>query len=162
MSKIKLSRVDYRLIHGQVVTKWLKIASAKIIIIVDDVLAQDDFMGDIYKLSAPSGVKVNIVTCDSLVESYLNDSLPEENTMLLFKSINSVYKVVQGGVKLDSLQLGGVPKDKDNTMVFSAVSLNSKDVEELDFIADTGTKIEIQAVPDESAMSYADAKKKLK
>jgi len=29
MAEITLARVDHRLIHGQVVTKWLKIAMAK-------------------------------------------------------------------------------------------------------------------------------------
>ena len=48
MAKITLVRVDHRLIHGQVITKWVKIAQAQKIIIVDDFLGQDEFMADIY------------------------------------------------------------------------------------------------------------------
>ena len=161
MSNIKLSRVDYRLIHGQVVTKWLKIANAKSIIIIDDILAQDPFMGDIYKLSAPSGTTVEIITCEEIADKFKNDRLPNNNIMLLFKSINSVKKSVELGLELDSLQLGGVPKDKDNTMVFPAVSLNKNDIEALDYVAETGTVIEIQAVPEESGIKYEDARKKV-
>ena len=44
MANISLIRIDSRLIHGQVITKWVKIAKANRIIIIDDELAQDDFM----------------------------------------------------------------------------------------------------------------------
>jgi len=55
MAKISLIRLDSRLIHGQVITKWVKIAKANRIIIVDDELAQDDFMVMIYAAAAPKG-----------------------------------------------------------------------------------------------------------
>ena len=47
MANISLIRIDSRLIHGQVITKWVKIAKANRIIIIDDELAQDDFMASI-------------------------------------------------------------------------------------------------------------------
>ena len=53
MANITFARVDHRLIHGQVITKWSKIARAQKILIVDDILGQDSFMVDIYKMAAP-------------------------------------------------------------------------------------------------------------
>ena len=44
MAKISLVRLDSRLIHGQVITKWVKIAKANRIIIIDDELSKDDFI----------------------------------------------------------------------------------------------------------------------
>ena len=41
---LRLVRVDDRLIHGQVVTLWLKALGAKRIVIVDDKTARDDFL----------------------------------------------------------------------------------------------------------------------
>ena len=38
MAEIKLVRVDYRLIHGQVVARWLKVCPVRRIVLVDDVL----------------------------------------------------------------------------------------------------------------------------
>lgn len=49
MAEIKLVRVDYRLIHGQVVARWLKVCPVRRIVLVDDVLGSDEFMSDIYK-----------------------------------------------------------------------------------------------------------------
>ncbi len=47
MSKIVLSRVDSRLIHGQVVTKWLQQSAANEIVVVSDELEQDEFLQSI-------------------------------------------------------------------------------------------------------------------
>ncbi len=44
MSKIVLTRVDSRLIHGQVVTKWLQQSGANEILVVSDELEQDEFL----------------------------------------------------------------------------------------------------------------------
>ena len=58
MADIVLCRIDSRLIHGQVMTKWVNQSSANKIVVVSDELAADEFMLQIYLLSAPAGVKV--------------------------------------------------------------------------------------------------------
>lgn len=60
MSKIVLTRVDSRLIHGQVVTKWLQQLGANEILVVSDELEQDEFLQSIYLMAAPPGVSVVI------------------------------------------------------------------------------------------------------
>ena len=51
------ARIDYRLIHGQVITKWLKRSDANKIIVIDDPLSRDAFLAEVYTMSAPSGVE---------------------------------------------------------------------------------------------------------
>ena len=57
--EIGLIRVDSRLIHGQVITKWFNYSKANVIVVVDDELSKDSFMSDIFKASAPIGIFVN-------------------------------------------------------------------------------------------------------
>ena len=51
MGKITFARVDSRLIHGQIVTKWAKSSGANTIYIIDDAVRSDDFSMDIYMAS---------------------------------------------------------------------------------------------------------------
>lgn len=60
MANITLTRIDSRLIHGQVIVKWSRIANGNRIVIVDDELEKDSFMVDIYQMAAPSGMSVEI------------------------------------------------------------------------------------------------------
>lgn len=160
MSKITLVRVDHRLIHGQVVTKWVKIAQAQTIIIVDDFLGQDDFMIDIYKMAAPSGVEVQILTTTEAGEAFKNNQLGNGNILILFKNVDMANKAYKAGLKYEKMQLGGIPNEPGKKMVFTAVSLGEKDVEQLNELKNEGVDIVLQVIPEESSMSYVDAIKK--
>lgn len=48
MTELSLVRIDFRLMHGQVITGWLKQVSADTILIVDDQLAADKFMAQVF------------------------------------------------------------------------------------------------------------------
>ena len=55
---IEFTRIDDRLVHGQVVTTWLKKYDIEQVIIVSDAVALDKTRQSILKLSAPSGIKI--------------------------------------------------------------------------------------------------------
>ena len=61
---IKLVRLDYRLLHGQVVFSWTGHVGAQRIIVVDDDAANDEMKKSALLLSKPAGVRVNIFTVD--------------------------------------------------------------------------------------------------
>ena len=67
--EIGLIRVDSRLIHGQVITKWLNYSKANVIVVVDDELSKDSFMSEIYKASAPNGIIVEILSIDDFMKN---------------------------------------------------------------------------------------------
>ena len=46
MAEIRLIRIDFRLIHGQVITKWFGSTRATEIVIIDDALSEDAFNGE--------------------------------------------------------------------------------------------------------------------
>ena len=57
---IKLMRVDYRLIHGQVAMAWTHTIGADCILVAGDVIAADDMRKATLRLARPSGVKLVI------------------------------------------------------------------------------------------------------
>lgn len=160
MSSITFARVDYRLIHGQVITKWSKIASANSIVIVDGPLAQDDFMASIYKMAAPSGIQVDVVTAEAAADAYQQGTLGTGNVFLLFKDIHTARVSREAGLAFDTLQIGGVPAEAGRKVVFPAVALGPSEVEDLRALHDAGVHVEIQVVPEEAGISYEEALKK--
>ena len=55
MKNILVIRIDDRLIHGQVVTAWIKQYPINKILIIDDELSRNKLMERIYKAAAPVG-----------------------------------------------------------------------------------------------------------
>lgn len=159
-AEIALSRVDHRLIHGQVVTKWSKIAAANTIIIVDDELAKDDYMIQVYRSSAPAGIEVIVAPTEVVGYAYQHGTLPSGKIMLLFRNLEMVKKALEEGLALDKLQLGGIPNDGSKIMVFQAVNLSKDDLNLLKEIENKGTNISIQVIPEEPGITLKDAERK--
>lgn len=78
---IKQVRLDERLTHGQVNTKWIHYLKASHVVVVDDYSANDKFQTNLLKMSIPETVKSMILTCDRAIE-ILND--PRCENMSLF------------------------------------------------------------------------------
>ena len=68
MENVLLARVDDRLIHGQVMTAWMKLLPAKEIIVIDNKVAKDEFMITVLEMAAPTGVKVKVFTEEKAAE----------------------------------------------------------------------------------------------
>lgn len=158
MSNIVMSRVDFRLIHGQVITKWLKYYPAKKVVIVDDLLAEDEFMAEIYKMAIPQGLVLDILSTHELAD-YLENN--QEDLFLLFKSIETAYQMIKQGIRLPQLVVGGVPSESGKKMVFSGVYLNKMELEQLQELESLGVPISFATTPDDKSIQLASIRESL-
>jgi D-glucosaminate-specific PTS system IIB component len=147
-----LARIDSRLIHGQVVAKWLKTIHANHIIVIDDSLAKNSFMSNIYSMAAPPGCKVTIVTIEKALEQWNSDHLgiDSNSTIMLFKDVKTALSVWQQGLKLTQLQVGGLGAGPDRKTVFKNITLNAKDAADLALLSNCGVNIIFQTVPEDT------------
>ena len=149
MAKIKMTRIDYRLIHGQVVAKWIKYNPVDRIIIADDELVDDEFMADIYKMAA-ADKKVDIVSIKNL-NKCLESS--DDNVMLIFKNVDNCYKAVENGLIVESTS--------ERKQIIQGVSLSEKEIEKLDILGKKEIDVYSQSIPENSKISLENMKKKI-
>lgn len=153
MAKIALVRVDFRLIHGQVVAKWLKDTQATKIIIVNDMLAKDRTMGNIYRMATPAGVRCAIVSIGHFVASWKESELGDGTAMILFKDIASVYEAWKQGFPFSDLQIGGLGAGPDRKKVYLNMTLDKSDYTMLQEMYDK-MNVFFQATPEDGKKSY--------
>lgn len=160
MAQINLIRIDSRLIHGQVITKWVKIAFANRVIIIDDDLSNDSFMADIYKMAAPKDVKVQIMSVAQAINEWNKDKFGEGIILILFKDVDTCYRTFEQGFPILNLQIGGLPNAPGRTTILRAISFDVKDATMLKAMAEKGSKIVLHIIPEESKMELDKALKK--
>lgn len=160
MAQINLIRIDSRLIHGQVITKWVKIAAANKIVIIDDDLAADSFMSDVYMMAAPKDVKVQILNVRDAISEWNKDKFGNGNVIILFKDVQNCYESYQAGLPMENIQIGGLPSAPGRITILRAISFDKKDVDRLKEIADAGMKIVLHIIPEEPKMEFEKALKK--
>lgn len=158
MSDIKY-RVDSRLIHGQVIARWSVKYGTQQIIIVDDLLADDDFMKDIYVMAAPENISVEIWKVDEAAEKWAGNKESGKNTLVLFKDVAHALRLMRSGVAIDALQIGGLPSGAGRKLVYKTISLSGEDYEALDEMAAGGTDVFFQMLPEEDPFPYEKIKR---
>ncbi|MBQ1566803.1 MAG: PTS sugar transporter subunit IIB [Erysipelotrichaceae bacterium] len=147
--KINLCRVDERLIHGQVMTAWVKKCWIKKIILVDDELASDDFMKEVLALSAPSGVKVEVRSVEDTLQT-INSSDSDESTLLLFKEVKFAYELYKVGYDLKELNIGNIGSSPIRKAITNQVYMSEDEKAMCRELNEKGVYVYIQKLPQDS------------
>lgn len=149
MRNIILTRIDDRLIHGQVVTAWIRRYPINCILIVDDELAKNRLMERIYKAAAPVGVEVLIKSVQDAGEWLLEDGKKGEQILILVKVPCVIEKLLEKQILIEKVILGGMGAGKGRKTFIKNVSASEDEIENFRNINSKGIEIVYQLVPDE-------------
>lgn len=158
MATLKMVRVDYRLVHGQIVAKWIKFRPVDRLILVDDALLKDDFMADIYRMSA-GGKEVDIVGHDGIQDAIARKA---DSAMLIFKDVEGAYQAFKAGIELPELNVGAVQSANGRKTAIQGVALSPEEYAELVEIRDGGVNVYLQPIPESDAVSLASIEGKVR
>ncbi|MBO0458882.1 PTS sugar transporter subunit IIB [Enterococcus hulanensis] len=158
---IALTRVDFRLIHGQVITRWLKQCDINEIVTVDTELSKDVFMQDVFKMAAPKGVKISVLSSDDAVALQEKGGLEKNRVLMLFKSVKELHETVGKGLKLEEVQIGGLGGGPGRKAVNNAITLDRADADQLLELESKGITVYFQTTPDYPSETLQNAVAKL-
>ncbi|CNE96148.1 PTS mannose transporter subunit IIAB [Yersinia nurmii] len=159
--KIGLARIDDRLIHGQVATRWTKETNVNRIIVVSDEVAADHMRKTLLTQVAPPGVTAHVVDVEKAIRVYNNPKYAKDRVMLLFTNPTDVLRLVEGGVDIKSVNIGGMAFRQGKTQVNNAVSVDEKDVEAFKKLNARGIELEVRKVSSDSRLKMMDLIAKL-
>ncbi len=162
MRNVVLSRVDDRLIHGEVVTAWTPTMRANKIMIVDDEVVQDKFNVRVVKALAPAGTKVIVYSVDKAAEKLMVPGVEGERIIILTKSPISFARLVKAGVPLKEVNLGGAGIRGERKPFINNVALNPDEVKACEEMKNSGVRVYYQLVPEQGVIEIDDALKKAK
>jgi len=153
---IGLARIDDRLIHGQVATRWTKETNVTRIIVVSDEVAADNVRKTLLTQVAPPGVTAHVVDVAKMVRVYNNPKYAGERVMLLFTNPTDVLRVVEEGVKITSVNIGGMAYRQGKTQVNNAVSVDEKDIAAFRKLNERNIELEVRKVSNDPKLKMMD------
>ena len=146
MNNLIFTRIDDRLIHGQVCTAWLKsIPSIQHILVIDDKTAQDPFMGEMFALLIPDHISIEVRTVEEAIK-IMKAGLPKP-TMMIVKVPNTIKTLVDNGIDIDFVNIGGMGLTKGRKKLFQNISASDEERQILKELIDSGVKVEVQIIP---------------
>ncbi len=148
--KINLARIDSRLLHGQVATAWTPDSKANRIIVVSDAVAKDEMRKTLITQAAPPGVKANVVPIKKMIEVAKDPRFGETKALLLFETPQDALAAIEGGVPVETLNVGSMAHSTGKTMLNSVLSVSKDDVAAFEKLRDLGVKFDVRKVPNDS------------
>lgn len=146
---IKLVRVDHRLLHGQVVYRWLKALDVDCILIANDSVVKDDLRMSALRMAKPESCKIVFKSVDDSI-SALNSGVTDKYKLLvILESIEDAYKLAKGVTSIKYINLGGAKIADGKKQISKAVFVSQDDINKIKELNADGVKQEIQMIPDD-------------
>lgn len=152
MKNIILTRIDDRLLHGQVIVSWIPYLNVNEVLIVDDEYSKDDFMTSLYKSAAPEHINVNILSVVGALE-YLLDNSNNRRILVLLKNIENLERLIDSKVGINKVNLGGLGNAVGRKQYHNSLFLSEKEYETIKNIEKKGIEIEIKMLPKDKEKS---------
>ncbi|HDR0722861.1 TPA: PTS mannose transporter subunit IIAB [Pasteurella multocida] len=158
--EIGLARIDDRLIHGQVATRWTKESKVSRIVVVNDDVAKDSVRSTMLKSVAPPGVTAHVVDVEKMIRVYNNPEYAGERMMLLFTNPTDVVRLMEAGVAFKSINVGGMAYKDGKKMITSVVAVDDKDIEAFKKLDAQNIELDVRKVSNDSRQYMMDLLKK--
>ena len=124
---IVLTRIDNRLIHGQVVQGWLPSLDISEVLIVSPRALKTQFIQKMLRLSLPSGYKLTVLDAKEAVE-YSAQS--QEKLFVIVEDVPVLHNMLEFGFAPSVITLGNTQFEKGKKQYSQGVFLSADEVKE--------------------------------
>ena len=149
MPNILLTRIDNRLIHGQVATQWTNVIGANLILVANDEVSQNQMRQGLMDMAAPNGVATRYFSIQKTID-VIHKASDKQLIFIVCETPQDVVKLVEGGVPIKKVNIGNMHMSEGKRQVATVVSVDDSDVAAFRRLQELGVELEIRKVPSES------------
>lgn len=152
---IKLTRIDDRLVHGQVAFTWTPALGADCLLIANDKVAKDEFMKMTLGLAKPAGTKLLIKSVkDAAV--FLNDEKSKNaKVLILINSVKDAAALAAEVAEITTINFGGLRSKEGSKLISKAIAVNNDDITIIREMLAKGLELEVRQVPTDNKQLVA-------
>ena len=147
-------RIDDRLVHGQVVTAWIKQLNVKSILVIDDLAAGNSIISKALTMATPKNIRLVIKSIED-AKSCLCD-FEEKDLLIITKAPVNAKKLIDENMGYDwKMNVGNIGMDSGRKKYAQTVYLDEENYTAIKELKDK-EKIEIfmQTVPGQTVTKF--------
>lgn len=150
MPNIVLSRIDERLIHGQVGVQWVGFAGANLVLVANDEVAEDTIQQNLMEMVLAEGIAVRFWTLQKVIDN-IHRAADRQKILVVCKNPSDFLTLVQGGVPVTRINVGNMHYANGKQQIAKTVSVDAKDIDAFRGLKEAGVECFVQGVPTETA-----------
>lgn len=146
---IVLTRIDNRLVHGQVGVVWTSSIGANLLLVANDQTAQDELQQELMEATAESsGVGIRFWTLQKTIDN-IHKAAERQKIFIIVRTPQDALKLVEGGVPIKQVNVGNMHFTQGKERLTKKVYVDDEDKKVLAELADHGVEVFIQDVPED-------------
>ena len=146
---IKMIRVDYRLLHGQVAVSWTGTLDADALLLVSDTLKKDKLRMETLALAKPSGIKVVVKNTEEAIDVIKSGKTDRYSLFVICETVEIADKLARQ-FKIKSINLGNISFGEGKRKLSKSIYVNGNEEQVIKSLIEDGYDLFIQMVPTES------------
>lgn len=144
---ILLTRIDNRLVHGQVGVTWTTTLGANLIIVADDITANDPLQQQLMEVTAnSSGAEIRFFSLQKTID-IIHKASARQKIFIVVRNPQSAKILLEGGVPIKELNIGNMHFSNGKEALSKKVYVDKQDLSDLKAIQNQGVSVYIQDVP---------------
>ncbi len=151
------TRVDQKLIHGQVSVAWVPYLRVNAIVVADPDTVDDPWAQKVMMMGLPPEVQLTSFAPPGRLAGLLGGREMElHRVLVLFKDLEGVLEATEAGLRLDSLNLGNQacqPPEQSIRLTETFYACR-RDLEGLARLQRGGLEVVLQAVPSDKVVRW--------
>lgn len=153
---IKLTRIDHRLLHGQVAFSWTKFLDSDCILIANDELMKDELKMSAMRMAKPTGVKLVMKSIDDSTKALNSGVTDKYKLFIIVASVEDAYRLCKAVDRIKTINVGGMKQREDRRQISKAVFISDEDEKMLRELNDQGIELEVRLVPGDTKQKVVD------
>lgn len=150
MANIVLTRIDNRLIHGQVATQWSGNIGANLLLVANEDVATNQMRQGLMDMAAPSYAQTRYWSLQKTIDT-IHKASDRQKIFLICETPQDVLTLVEGGVPIKKVNIGNMHMSEGKRQVAGSVAVDDNDVAAFKRLQELGVELEIRRVPQENA-----------
>lgn len=146
---IKMTRVDHRLLHGQVAFTWIRQVGADCILIANDAVAKDELRMSVLRMAKPQGVKLVMKSVDDSIKALTSGVTDKYNLFIITESIEDAWRLCKAVQAIRELNIGGVKVEDGKRQISEAVFVSDEECARIRELDAAGVHVFVQMTPSE-------------
>lgn len=147
MPDIVLTRIDNRLIHGQVATQWSGVLGINLLLVANDEVATNEMRQGLMNMAAPGYAQTRFFSIAKTIE-VIGKASDSQHIFIICENPQDVLKLVEGGVPIKKVNIGNMHMAEGKRQVGTSVAVDDADVQAFKKLQAAGVELEIKRVPD--------------
>lgn len=148
------TRIDGRLVHGQVANLWSTKLQASRIIVVDAEVSKSDIEKSGLRMATPSGIRLSVLDPETAADHIVNHKYDSQRVFIVAKRPQPLLELVEKGVKLEEINVGNMSQSDETRSITRSVNVTDADVETFKELDAKGVKLIQQMVPNDNAEDF--------